>query len=65
MRIAGILYIKCLASGLVYSKCPGVELASYWEDLGRLLGEGGDTSEDLKDGKDMSWWKGQGSAPYL
>ena len=44
VRIAEILYIECLVSGLAYSKCSGVELASSWEDVGRLLGGAGRTS---------------------
>lgn len=65
VRIAEILYIKCLVSGLSYSKCPAVEVTSNWEDLGRLPRGGEDTSEDLKDGKNFSWWKRQENAPYL
>lgn len=43
LKSVEILYIKCLASDLAYSKCSVVEL-SNWEELGRLLGGGGDTS---------------------
>lgn len=62
VRIAEIPVYKMLSVGL------GVVVSApqwSWHPTGRLLGGGGDTSEDLKDGKDFSWWKGQGSGPYL
>lgn len=42
--IAEILYIKHLVLSLAYSQCSVVVLVSNQEDLGRLLGVGGDTS---------------------
>lgn len=44
LRIAEIPYVKCLTSDLADSECSLVELGSNWEDLGRLLGGGRDTS---------------------
>ena len=41
-----------LSIGLGIQKCPPVELASYWKDLGRLLGGRGGPSWALMEERD-------------